>query len=163
MNNEDVKKKLMSRVVVTESSCWEWQGCITKNYREHKKTGGYGLMSAWDGRVMLTHRISWILFRGNIPKGVNVLHDCDNRKCCNPDHLFLGSQEDNMKDMAEKGRSAKGSKHGQSKLTEDDVLSMRKMHAENMRYGYMKVLTDKFKVSREMVWLIVTRKLWTHI
>jgi len=74
--------------------CWEWQANLAK---------GYGVF--WFGKIpMMAHRLSWMMLRGPIPEGMNVLHKCDNRKCVNPNHLFLGTQSDNVQDMFCKGR-----------------------------------------------------------
>jgi hypothetical protein len=84
--------------VEKSESCWEWQRyCCTST--------GYGRMSGMDGYTKIgTHRASWMIHNGSIPDGMHVLHACDNRKCVRPDHLFLGTHQDNMRDMWEKGR-----------------------------------------------------------
>lgn len=77
-------------------NCWEWTASIC--------SGGYG-NKRWNGKVEPTQRISWILAYGAIPDNLWVLHKCDNRKCVNPEHLFLGTQQDNIKDMIIKKRA----------------------------------------------------------
>lgn len=72
---------------------------------------GYGLFQV-HGYAMRAHRVAWMLWRGEIPDGMFVLHRCDNPPCCNPDHLFLGTSRDNIDDMLRKGRQAKGERHG---------------------------------------------------
>lgn len=76
--------------------CWLWQGNTT--------TGGYGQIY-YDGRTWRVHRLAWIFTHSaEIPNGYVICHKCDNPPCCNPNHLFLGTQEENMKDAARKGR-----------------------------------------------------------
>lgn len=93
------RERLLAKIRVHESSgCWEWAG--------HRNNKGYGI--AWDGKAMTgAHRVSYRVFVGEIPDGLFVLHRCDNPPCCNPEHLFLGTHLDNMKDMRNKGRSVK--------------------------------------------------------
>ena len=79
--------------VVRSEKCWEWIGSTGKP--------GYGHIIL-KGKYVDAHRISYMLFRGEIPKGLMVLHTCDNKKCVNPDHLFLGTQKDNMAQWARK-------------------------------------------------------------
>jgi hypothetical protein len=79
------------RYVIDEHGCWIWQG---------PEAGEYG---AW-GRHDYAHRASWRFYYGEIPDGLNVCHTCDVPKCVNPEHLFLGTQHDNLKDMYAKGR-----------------------------------------------------------
>ena len=88
-------KRFWSKVHVgLPEECWEWQA----------NTGrGYGMF--WFGKTpIVAHRASWMMLRGPIPEGMNVLHKCDNRKCVNPNHLFIGTQSDNVQDMLQKGR-----------------------------------------------------------
>ena len=79
--------------------CWTWHGM--------KNNHGYGMIYAGKAKraKSLAHRVSWELFNGPIPEGKNVLHRCDNPECCNPEHLFIGSQLENMRDKIAKGRA----------------------------------------------------------
>ena len=96
-----------SCLINAETGCWNWHG--------NKDAGGYGRASVSQGSrakklSISSHRMSWIAFNGEIPYGMHVLHRCDNRACCNPDHLFLGTHQDNMRDMHAKGRGPRGYK-----------------------------------------------------
>lgn len=82
--------------------CWNWTACVLKGYKGF--TGGYGLFGI-GGKSFLVHRLSWEINNGRIPDGLCVLHTCDNRKCVNPEHLFLGTRGDNARDMVLKGRN----------------------------------------------------------
>ena len=92
--------------------CWEWTGLLSRD--------GYGVFC--DFR---SHRYSWELAHGPIPKGMLVCHTCDNRLCVRPDHLFLGTVADNSADMVAKGRSCNGERHPKAKLTEQAVRELR--------------------------------------
>ena len=91
--------------------CWEWLAC---------KTHGYGRFG-YQGKMCQAHRVAYQLAKGIIPEGMVVRHTCDNPACCNPNHLVLGTQQDNINDMDQRERRAKGITHGQSKLTDDQV------------------------------------------
>lgn len=82
--------------VVKSEGCWLWTG--------FKKSTGYGVRSWKNRRGERTHRIAWMLERGEIPPGLHVLHHCDTPACVRPDHLWLGTHAENMKDGHEKGR-----------------------------------------------------------
>ena len=88
---------------------------------------GYGQVRI-AGKARTAHRVAWELTHGPIPPGIFVLHKCDNRPCCNPDHLFLGTQADNVDDMTAKGRSRRrnGPTHPSAKLTAATVVEARK-------------------------------------
>jgi hypothetical protein len=97
-----------------------WTGQSTT----HNGYGVIGLGRRKDGRV-LAHRFSYILHRGPIPDGMVICHACDVRLCVNPDHLWLGTRDDNQLDMALKGRAARGEGHHNVRLTEERVREIR--------------------------------------
>lgn len=134
-----------------ETACWLWLGSLTDK--------GYG-------RLMIkyvmhrAHRFSWELHNGGIAENFFVLHKCDNPSCANPDHLFLGTQRDNMEDKAIKGRAPKGEASALAKLTEKQVISIREQYTNGAR-GMD--LAAQYGVCRATISLIVNRKLWAHI
>lgn len=122
ITDDEYRLKLKSQIKVTDQGCWEWQG-----YRHPK---GYGDMS-YRCRNWRVHRLAYHLFRGPIPKGLVICHTCDNRPCCNPDHLFPGTIDINNKDMAAKGRckhsaaAQKACKHGHLFTPENTYVDPR--------------------------------------
>lgn len=139
--------------------CWLWNS--TKN--EH----GYGLIGAGGkyGGMILAHRFSWELHRGDIPEGHCALHKCDTPACVNPGHLFLGTRADNNADMEAKGRAVKvgspGEKNAASKLTADDVLAIRRDYVPGK--VTQTTLADRYGVHVSLISLVITRKAWAHI
>jgi DNA-binding XRE family transcriptional regulator len=110
------------------SNCWNWTGTKDKN--------GYGSISVGGKKGQLTHRVSWQLYRGEIPEKTAgqktcVLHKCDNPSCVNPDHLFLGSQLDNIADRDNKNRhrALRGEDNGFSKLDSGQVEEIRRLYS----------------------------------
>jgi len=89
--------------VDTSGDCWEWQSYLRPN--------GYGCYNPGPGPI-LSHRLAYMLTHGPIPSGLLVCHSCDNRRCCRPDHLFLGTSADNNRDAMSKGRTARGDRNG---------------------------------------------------
>lgn len=114
MELESLKPLLLERRRIFEE-CWEYIG--------RRNNLGYGQIYH-GGKHLKVHRIAHAIFIGPIPEGMSVLHKCDNRPCFNPDHLFLGTQQDNVKDMISKGRAfggLKGTDNGRTWLHDKDV------------------------------------------
>lgn len=112
------ERRFLRRVVKT-SKCWIWTGPLTN--------GGYGRITYGGiSTTGLAHRASWIFFNNKpIPLGLEVLHKCDNRRCVNPNHLHIGTQKDNIREMVERRRGIEGEDHPCSKLSNKDVLRIR--------------------------------------
>jgi len=131
--------------------CWEWQG--------GERGPGYGQFSI-NRYPQLAHRVSYELAYGPIPDGLMVCHKCDNRKCVNPNHLFLGTGQDNSADMIAKQRQCSGEKNGIAKLTNDDIVRIRVLHASGRS---CRSIAPEFGVSNVLINRIVKRLAWKHI
>lgn len=133
------------------NGCWCWLG---------SKTDGYGYFYA-QGDVLRAHRFSWILEKGPIPNGLFVCHHCDNRPCVNPEHLFLGTNAENLADMARKGRAVgppmHGEKNGATRLTNNQVFEMRRSGLSASE------LAIKHGIHYTTALLILTRKTWKNV
>ena len=139
--------------VRTTDSCWEWQGAT--------QVGGYGSFH-YEGRTVTTHRLSWRAHFGEIPDSLWVLHKCDNARCVNPKHLFLGTNTDNVHDMFEKGRNPSriGELCGRAKLTEADVLFLRSLHLD---HADMKLIAEEWGLSLSTIRHAVAGTNWKHL
>lgn len=132
------------------------KSCITWTAAKDKR--GYGVFRL-GGRMVAAHRASYSFFMGYIPEGQSVLHRCDNPPCVNPQHLFIGTQADNMADKSAKGRVLRGSAHQNSKLTEADVKSIR----ANLRIGIpQSVIAVGMGVSQTTISNIAKGKTWRN-
>jgi hypothetical protein len=134
--------------------CWEWLRGINGH--------GYGTFWLSGSQSCGAHRYSWIITYGQIPTNLCVCHKCDNRKCVNPEHLFLGTPKDNAQDRASKGRGrdARGESNTQARVTEKDVIEMRKLYAAGVRQTD---LCKQFLLSPGTVSEIVRGLLWKHV
>ena len=173
-----IAERFWPKVLKTET-CWLWQGA--------HMTHGYGVLNAGGTNNIRrsTHRVSWELHNGPIPDGLAVLHKCDNPPCVNPDHLFLGTQADNLRDMSSKGRNvsqahperlARGDRNGSrrhpeklargehnpaAKLTAESVSEIRRRYA--LGGVSQQELANAFGVSQPMIGNIVRGHSWRHV
>lgn len=147
-------RRFWSKVALTANPdlCWEWKaGCFSD---------GYGAFYV-NPKLVGAHCFAWILANGAISEGLLVMHSCDNRKCCNPKHLSLGTIQANQQDMMNKGRQAKGEGHGRHKLTASQVAGIRRRYADG---GISKRnLADEMGVSQMTIHSIVIGKTWKEI
>lgn len=151
------EKVFWSDVSIRSSGCWEKTGRTRKD----------GYVNFWfDEKTQLSHRVAWILTFGKIPNGAFALHRCDNRKCVRLDHLFLGSQKQNMEDMVSKGRAAKfkiavrGENNGMSKLSNSDAVKIRSEYATGGRS--QQSIADNYGVSQKAISLLITGENWKY-
>lgn len=146
--------KFIKRIVIDENGCWIFQGAT-------RKTGlPYGWVT-YKKTQMNAHRASWIEVHGQIPDGLNVCHKCDVPQCINPQHLFLGTQKENVIDMWNKKRHPITNKGGEtnpaSKLTLLQVREIRNMLSEKIK---QKVIAEKFNISQVAVSNIKNKTRW---
>lgn len=135
-----------------ETGCWEWIGKI--------RSDGYALIK-FNKRQQSASRFSYEAFIGPIPHGMFVCHHCDNRKCCNPDHLFSGTPLDNTRDMDRKGRGRRNGKTGEAnakaKLTETIAMAIFKAEGPHPR------IAKQYGISASLVSAIKLKQRWKHL
>lgn len=149
MISKKAEKRFWSKVDVrAPGDCWEWM-C-------GKRRGGYGGFSL-NRKTVRAHRVAYELAHGPIEKGLLVRHKCDNPACCNPNHLEVGTNADNMADMVARGRSLKGPENPKSKLSEADVLKIR----DDPRMP--REIADEYGVSGSTISRIKRGADWQHL
>jgi hypothetical protein len=151
-------QRFWAKVTIADgpNPCWEW--CAARNkwgYGRFYPQGGYSSQYA--------HRYSYELFHGPIPPDLQVLHRCDNPCCVNPNHLFLGTQRDNVKDMIAKGHMVdnNGERSASAKLTAEQVRQIRQIHAQGEIN--QTELAHRYQVSSRTIGYIVNRQKWRSV
>jgi hypothetical protein len=161
MQRQPIEVRFWSKVEKRgPDECWPWTA--------GKNRGGYGLFGV-NRKSTLAHRFAWEQLNGPIPDGMFVCHHCDNPPCCNFSHLFLGSNQENVQDSANKGRWQEthhfsgyiGEGHPQHVLTKEQVLEIRRHYETGM--VTMTFLAEKFGVHIPAISRIIHRLRWKHI
>lgn len=156
MKKEDISDEQKARfhesyIPVTETGCWIWErGVFAKD--------GYGF-TRHNGKQLAAHRYSWFMHYGEIEGNLFVCHKCDERLCVNPDHLFLGTAQQNADDMLRKGRlvGRKGAAQWNAKLTDDQVRAIR---ADTR---IQRLVAEDYGISVNTIGKIQRRQRWTHV
>lgn len=161
MNEKIIAEHRFWGKVLRSEECWEWNGALSHDGYGHYRCGG---------KVAGAHRYSYLLHNGPIPDSLLVLHHCDNRKCVRPDHLFLGTHQDNAKDRCAKGRSATGTSHARAKITEREVAAIKEMcrrfpptkKRSSVCFGVASFLGRWFGMGRGNILVISKNKTWRN-
>lgn len=144
----DPLQRFADKIAATNNEgCWEWQGYSNP-------VTGYGELH-WQGKKWSAHRLLWRLTIGQIPEGLHVLHKCDNRKCVNPRHLFLGTQADNNKDRDTKGRGRPG--------PQLSVTAIRDIRATYRNNKDLTRLSEQYRVDPASILHVAKRKTYKNI
>jgi hypothetical protein len=133
-------------------SCWKWLGVVLPD--------GYGFCGFGGKRNLRPHRVAFGIANPGFVKSLYICHRCDNPLCCNPAHLFSGTQQDNMSDKVNKGRQARGETHGMVRLTGEQALRMRELRAQGETF---RSIGEAFGMSTRQAWRICMGKSWKHL
>ena len=158
VRHEPYRSRFLSRVAVASADeCWLWTAAVSGTGYGGMGVGGRGVKTA------LTHRLAWLLWKGDIPLDICVLHSCDVKLCCNPGHLFLGTHKDNSDDKWAKGRdnTARYEAAGRAILNRQQVLEIRDKYVP-WKYTH-KRLAEEYGVARSTVRSITLGKSWVGV
>ncbi|MHB1933614.1 MAG: HNH endonuclease [Leptospirillum sp.] len=144
-----IAQRLSEKSIRRENGCIEWTGALTN---------GYGYLGV-KGKGKRAHVLAYEVYKGPIPPGLFVCHHCDNRKCLNPHHLFLGTPTDNAQDAVKKGRWIRGSRVGSSKLKQSDIEEIFLLRSQGWT---QRAIADKFGVTNGLISMILSGKRWKY-
>jgi HNH endonuclease len=146
------KREFLEKTTARKNGCWIWE--------KSKNRIGYGATS-YRSKSILAHRLAWIVFHGDIPQGMKICHSCDERSCVNPDHLFIGTQRDNIRDMFIKGRrSIKFFNHPRCLMSIEKIKEIRSLLSMGLS---QKRIAEIMVVSQSTISQIKLGKRWSHI
>ena len=150
---EHLKKKIINYSEKCDvSGCWNWK--MAKNSR------GYAEISH-NAKKERANRISYQAFKGEVPSHLFICHTCDNPACVNPDHLYIGTHQNNVDDKLKRNKQPRGEEIKLAKLTEKDILKIRELWEK--RYMSQQKIADQFGVIQTTISRIVLRQTWKHI
>ena len=151
------EQRFWEKVDIVDGQCWDWLGSIDAD--------GYGWFSC-KGKTIMSHRYSAILKYAEID-GMMVRHTCDRRICVNPEHLILGTAQDNSNDMKERGRQAGGEKQHQANLTDEQAREVLSKYAtaktEGKTYGVLERIAKEYNVPKQAIYRITSRQTYKHL
>lgn len=142
---------LIDKKTTRDGECWIWTGA--------KSSYGYGVFR-YDGKLVFVHRASYELYRGPIPEDYCVCHTCDNRLCANPDHLFIGTNLDNIQDRDNKNRQARGENNGNVKITGDIAKEILALYSAGLTRTE---ISKQLGVSWDIANRVIKKINWTHV
>ena len=148
--NRVTKGWILKRIRLDVNGCWIWDN--------GKDRDGYGLLIHRKKKKKV-HRVTYMLWVGRIPKGLSIRHTCDVTRCCNPEHLLIGTHTDNMKDMYDRGRAVdlRGEGNPMSKLTDKAIRHIRNSDLLQRELG------EIYSVSNSLVSMVQRGKIWKHV
>lgn len=164
LTKEEFIDKFKTRYTINSNDCWEWSGALNDS--------GYGMVT-YNQKVQKAHRISWLIFKGEIPLKKLICHHCDNRKCVNPKHLYIGTHQDNSRDAVNRRRywygeewrkrnqvvlNRVGEKHHNSKLTLNsvkDIFELKELGLSQVEIGSI------FGVSYSTIGEVLRGQIWS--
>jgi hypothetical protein len=149
-NREFLDRLLAYAAEDTETGCWNWTGSLNR--------GGYGRLNI-EGKTYSAHRLIYWAATGAWPGELFCCHKCDNRRCVNPWHLFLGTRRDNIDDMLRKGRQNHGQSSGKTRLTEEDVAVIFDLRRQGWKQS---AIANRFGVVPHTISRILAKKRWVY-